>query len=223
MELSGIQGAASTLQSGTAGKGNAALGKDEFLKLLITQLQYQDPLNPMEGTEFATQLAQFNSVEQLINLNDGVNDLANAQNIMSSGLNNSLASSLTGKTARVLSNTIHSDGNSEQVIHLRLQDLASETEITIRDQNGKAIRTETLSNLGRGDHSWTWDGKSDSGVRAPEGDYTIEVAASNGEDKVNTLTFIEGLVEKVRFTSQGVELLVNGVRLPLGDVEEIGV
>ena len=55
------------------------------------------------------------------------------------------------------------------------------------------------------------------------GDYTIEVAASNGDDKVNTLTFIEGLVEKVRFTSQGVELLVNGVRLPLGDVEEIGV
>lgn len=223
MELSGIQGAASSLKSGITGKGNAALGKDEFLKLLITQLQYQDPLNPMEGTEFATQLAQFNSVEQLINLNDGVNGLANAQNIMSSGLNNSLASSLTGKTARVLSNTVHSDGSSEQVIHLRLQDLAAETEITIRDANGKTIRTETLSNLGRGDHSWTWDGKSDSGVRAPEGDYTIEVAASNGDDTVNTLTFIEGLVEKVRFTSQGVELLVNGVRLPLGDVEEIGV
>ena len=223
MELSGIQGAASPLQGGITGKGNAALGKDEFLKLLITQLQYQDPLNPMEGTEFATQLAQFNSVEQLINLNDGVNGLANAQDVMSAGLNNSLASSLTGKTARVLSNSIYSDGNSEQVIHLRLQDLAAETEITIRDANGKAIRTETLSNLGRGDHSWTWDGKSDAGVRAPEGEYTIDVASSNGDDTVNTLTFIEGLVEKVRFTSQGVELLVNGVRLPLGDVEEIGI
>jgi flagellar basal-body rod modification protein FlgD len=223
MELSGMQGTVSPLQNGIAGKGNAALGKDEFLKLLITQLQYQDPLNPMEGTEFATQLAQFNSVEQLINLNDGVNGLANAQNVMSAGLNNSLASSLTGKTARVLSNTIYTDGNSEQVIHLRLRDLATETEIIVRDANGNAIRTETLSNLGRGDHSWTWDGKSDAGMRAPEGEYSIEVASTNGDDNVNTLTFIEGLVEKVRFTSQGVELLVNGVRLPLGDVEEIGI
>ena len=56
--------------------GNKSLGKEGFLKLLVTQMQNQDPINPMDGTKFASQLAQFNSVEQLINVNDGIESLA---------------------------------------------------------------------------------------------------------------------------------------------------
>lgn len=223
MELSGINGTTASAQKDVSGAGRTELGKDEFLKLLITQLRHQDPLNPMEGTEFATQLAQFNTVEQLINLNSGIEGLALAQNIMAAGLNNSLAASLTGKSARVLSQSIYTDGTSDQIIHLRLRELAAETDITIRDSNGNVVRTETIRNLDRGDHTWTWDGKSDAGIRAPEGEYTIEVNARNNDRNVTALTFIEGLVEKVRFTSNGVELQINGLRLPLGDVEEIGI
>src|SRR6056297_2956203 len=93
MEINGISQALAGNAQSAAG-ANGELGKNEFLQLLVAQLQNQDPINPMEGTEFATQLAQFNSVEQLINMNSGIQNLTQMQEVMSNGLNNSLASSL---------------------------------------------------------------------------------------------------------------------------------
>lgn len=200
---------------------NADLGKDEFLKLLITQLRHQDPLNPMEGTEFASQLAEFNSVEQLINLNDQVTGLTEAQDQMSSGLHNSLAATLTGKQVKAMSEEIGVSSEPAE-IQYRLQQLASEVEIEIRDVTGTVIRTETLENIGQGDHQWSWDGKTDAGQPVPEGSYSMSLSARNGDQKVNSLTFTEGIVERVRFTGEGVKLLVNGMLVPLSDVEEIG-
>jgi len=221
MDVNGIN----AIQAGNPEKQpitNAELGKEEFLKLLITQLRHQDPLNPMEGTEFASQLAQFNSVEQLINLNDKVSNLAEAQDLMSSGLHNSLAATLTGKQVKAISEQI-GVGPEPAGIHFRLQQLASEVKISIRDTNGSVIRSETLENIGKGDHQWQWDGNTDNGRQVPEGSYSIQLSATNGDQQVKSLTFTEGTVERVRFTGEGVQLLVNGVFLPLSDVEEIGV
>ncbi|MEX0773120.1 MAG: flagellar hook capping FlgD N-terminal domain-containing protein, partial [Balneolales bacterium] len=67
MDINGIMGAQSSSPLGSA-DNSKEMGKEEFLQLLIAQMRHQDPLNPMEGTEFASQLAQFNSVEQLINV-----------------------------------------------------------------------------------------------------------------------------------------------------------
>src|SRR5690625_601492 len=85
---------------------NSALGQQEFLHLLVAQMQNQDPLNPMDGTEFASQLAQFNSVEQLIHLNQGLGMLQASQDAMSSSLSNSMAASLAGKQVKALSNQL---------------------------------------------------------------------------------------------------------------------
>ena len=74
--------------------GGNAVKKDDFLKMLVTQLQYQDPLKPMENTEFTTQLAQFSSLEQLTSINDALSQLKITSQIQDQGL----AASLIGKT-----------------------------------------------------------------------------------------------------------------------------
>lgn len=202
--------------------GNSSLGKDDFLKLLVTQMQNQDPINPMDGKEFAAQLAQFNSVEQLINVNKGIEALAQSQQNLNSGLNNTMAASLAGKEVKALSNQIAlEDGNA--VIDFRLKHPSTDTQLVITDSLGNIVRSEQLGNLGSGDQSWNWDGTSNGGDDVPEGTYSVEVKAKNGEGEVESMTFTSGIAEKVKYTENGVKLLVNGAYIPLGDIEEIGL
>ena len=203
------------------GPQGSELGKDEFLRLLVTQLQNQDPVNPMDSSEFASQLAQFNSVEQLINVNDSLTAMSQSQELIGTGLNNTLASSLPGKTIKASSNQLMLGADGSPV-NFSLDSSASEVEITIRNENGVVVRTETLKNKGTGDHEWTWNGESTDGKSLPEGKYTVSVDAKDGDSSVNATTYIKGEVSKVKYTNQGVQLLVNGLYIGLGDVEEIG-
>jgi flagellar basal-body rod modification protein FlgD len=225
MDISNI---ASQLQqqnssSKASGLGNQTLGKQDFLKLLVTQMKNQDPINPMDGTKFASQLAQFNSVEQLINVNSGIEQLAKSQEMLNSGLSNTMAASLAGKKVRALSDKVGLQAGEDSEIQFKLNDIATEVEVEITDAAGNTLRTEKLGGLGKGNHSWTWDGESDAGNKVPEGVYSVKINAKNEDSNVKVLTFIEGTAEKVRYSGNGVELLVNGAYIPLADVEEIGV
>lgn len=84
-----------------AGAAGKALGKDEFLKLFTSQLKYQDPLKPLDSTEFTAQLAQFSSLEQLYNLSTGMQQLATAQQ----QVNSASAVGLIGRTIRAADGT----------------------------------------------------------------------------------------------------------------------
>ena len=220
MDVQGINPALTQLSS--APQGKSQLGQQEFLQLLVAQLQNQDPVNPMDGAQFASQLAQFNSVEQLIGVNEGLGNLAISQDLMGASLTNSMAASLTGKEVRALSNQISlsSEGNAE--INYKLNDSATDVEIVVRTASGAEVRRETLSGVPSGDNAWTWDGLDANGQRMGEGEYTVEVIAKNGDNNVGALTFLEGIASKVRYTSQGVYLAVNGIDIPIGDVEEVG-
>lgn len=209
-------------QYNSAAQGKSELGQQEFLQLLVAQLQNQDPVNPMDGAEFAAQLADFNSVEQLISVNEGLSQLAISQDLMGASLTNSMAASLTGKEVRALSNEIALSSEGNASVNYKLNDSASQVEIVIRTESGAEIRRETLSGIPSGDNSWTWDGLDTNGERMGEGKYTVEVIAKNGENNVGALTFLEGFASKVRYTTQGVYLSVNGIDIPIGDVEEVG-
>lgn len=216
-------GAQQQQQSQAQSLGNSNLGKEDFLQLLVAQMKNQDPINPMDGTQFASQLAQFNSVEQLINLNDGMNLLAESQQMMNTGLSNTMAASLAGKSVRALSDKIALEPGGSGTLQFKLNNVATSADITIRDGSGNVVRTEELGSLGSGEHTWTWDGLSDDGSRLPEGVYSIEVNAANGDQQVDALTYTEGFAEKVSYSGEGVRLLVNGIYVPLGDVEQIGL
>lgn len=222
MDINSINQQTSSAFQKNSNKGVSTLGQDQFLQLLIAQMRNQDPTNPLEGSEFASQLAQFNSVEQLISVNDGLKILQDSQNLMSSSLSNSMAANLTGKHIRALSNQISIGPSGGSEINFKLQSSAEEVEVIIRNESGNVVRKETLKGLASGDNSWTWDGKNDSGERMGEGKYQVEIAASNGDNNVESLVFIEGIAEKVRFTANGVLLKVNNVEIPIGDVEEVG-
>lgn len=215
--------AAGTPEQAQGGALGSSLGKNDFLKLLVTQMKNQDPINPMDGTKMASQLAQFNSVEQLINLNDGMQALAESQQMLNSGLSNTMAASLAGKTVRALSDKVGLQAGQDANIDFKLNNIATEVEVTIRDANGNTVRTESLGGLAQGSHQWSWDGTSNAGNEAPEGTYTVEIQAMNEDQEVGVLTFMEGVAEKVHYSGNGVELFVNGVYIPLGDVEEVGI
>lgn len=198
------------------------LGKDEFLRLLVTQLQNQDPVNPLDSSQFAAQLAQFNSVEQLINVNDGITELVNTQVAIGTGMTNTLAATLSGKQVRAIGNQIAIESGGTANVSFELSSPATDATITIKDLDGNVVRVEKLSNLSAGKNSWEWDGTSTLGLALPDGNYKFEVTAQDGENAVSVIPFVEGVVEKVKYGSEGVQLYVNGMYISLGDVEEIG-
>jgi flagellar basal-body rod modification protein FlgD len=222
MDVTSINSDTSYIQQATSQPGKSDLGKQDFLKLLTTQLRNQDPTNPMKSAEFASQLAQFNSVEQLINVNSGLKQLQAQQQSMSNGLINTMASSLTGKQVKVQTNQLALTDGEPVDLHFTLGGNATSGEIVIRDASGSVVRTENLDNLGKGEQSWTWDGKTDGGTNAPEGEYTVEIKAKDGDAKVKATPYLMGEVSKIRFTQEGVKLIVNGMSVSMGDVEEIG-
>lgn len=201
--------------------GNSKMGQDQFLQLLVAQMQNQDPINPMDGKEFASQLAQFNSVEQLIGVNDGLKQLSESQQLMRTEMTNSMASSLTGKDVRALSSKVNLESGEGANVNYDLNNPASEVEIVIRDAAGNEVRRETIDGAAAGENNWNWDGRSNDGVAVPEGQYDVEINATNGDESVKARTFIEGTANKVRFTGEGVRISIDGVEVPIGDIETV--
>lgn len=197
------------------------MGQQQFLQLLVAQMRNQDPTNPMNGAEFASQLAQFNTVEQLINVNSGIKTLQGSQDVMSAGLTNSLAASLTGKEVKAYGNGVYLPQGESTMVNYRLGSSASEVTIVIRNQTGAEVRRETVNSMPMGDNMWQWDGRNNAGDRMPEGSYSVTVEAKAGDSRVDALPFVTGLASKVSYTANGVFLTVRGVPVHISDVEEI--
>ncbi|MDI6402768.1 flagellar hook capping FlgD N-terminal domain-containing protein [Balneolaceae bacterium ANBcel3] len=200
------------------------MGQQQFLQLLVAQMRHQDPINPLDGAEFASQLAQFNSVEQLINVNEGLGRLFESQKAMNAGLNNSMATSLAGKPVKALTSSIHLPPGESTSIQFKLNNTAAKVDVVIMNESGREVRRESLQNLVASDHQWTWDGRNDAGQRMADGNYYVAIEATSDDgSKVDALTYIEGIATKVRYTGDGVKLTVNGVDIPIGDVQEVGM
>lgn len=222
MDINSINSLTSLANNQRTANNDNELGQQEFLQLLVAQMRNQDPINPMEGAEFASQLAQFNSVEQLINVNSGLEQLQGSQEMMSSSLTNSMAASLTGKHVKALSNEVNLASGAGANVQYKLNNTAAEVEFIVRNESGNEVRRETVNGVSSGDNAWVWDGRSNSGDRMADGNYTVEVRASNDGDQIDSLVYTEGFVDKVRYSGNGVYLTVNGVQVSIGDVEEVG-
>ncbi|MEE4356271.1 MAG: flagellar hook assembly protein FlgD [Desulfococcaceae bacterium] len=152
---------------------NDELGSEDFLHLLITQLQAQDPLNPMESSEFTAQLAQFNSLEQLTDINAGIEKLHTAH--LTSNSYNYM--NYIGKTVKYADNRIEkSDGESEDLRFETGAD-AESVFITIYDSYNNYVRTIEQKAQGAGEQVAVWDGRDDKGTEMGDGMYYYETAA----------------------------------------------
>lgn len=203
-------------------KNGSVMGKDDFLKLMLAQLKNQDPLNPMEGTEFASQLAQFTSLEQLVNLNDAMNTSINANYYLTQSINNTLAATLIGKEAKLNGNSIQFTGQDSVQLNYNLSSNASNISVNIYDENGRLIKSINNAPTNSGNSKLMWDFTDNEGKKVTFGKYKFEVDAinSNGEPISNS-TFVLGKIEGVKFTENGTMLVVDGVQYYLSDILEI--
>ncbi|MCU0684270.1 MAG: flagellar hook assembly protein FlgD [Polyangiaceae bacterium] len=215
--LSGTAGSGSSGSSGSAAA--SAMDKDTFLKLLVAQISHQDPLKPMEGTEFVTQLAQFSAVEQAMQQSQRL-ELLSAQ---MSGLANNAATDLVGKTVTLRGKSVAFDGVTATGASVTLGGAAESVKVTVRDASGKAVRTLDLGAKPAGALAVTWDGKDDAGQPVSAGSYSLEVQAKNADGAAIAVSQdVQGVVKGVFFDKGYPEILLDsGVRAPISDL--IGV
>lgn len=202
------------------------LGKDDFLKLLVAQLNYQDPLNPMKGTEFSAQLAQFSSVEQLSNINESLKQSMDANYLLTSSINNTLAATIIGHQVKAYGNSVYFGGGDEPApISFDLGETAATVKVEILDENDQVRRTIELTDpadVSLGEHTITWDGKDNAGITLSKGEYTFRVTATDSHgESVSAETYIKGTISGVRYGSTGSILLVGNLEVQMSDVYEI--
>lgn len=200
--------------------GDDTLGQEAFLRLLVAQLQNQDPLNPQENHEFVAQLAQFSSLEQTIGINERLDQLA----LQNTGLQNAQVVNLVGKQATVQGNVVTLEGQGASVpIIFNLSDSASETSVQIRDSSGRLVRTLSSGPRSAGSVTLQWDGQDDTGLAQPAGPYQITASAENAAGGPVALTQqSEGLIESVSFDRGFPVLHLNsGVAVPVADLIEV--
>lgn len=192
------------------------LDKDDYLNLMVTQLKYQDPTKPMENHEMATQLAQFNTVEQLINVNKSLTDMSN-QNAQA---NVDRLTPYLGKLVEVTGSKFKvTSGQGVNQGSVELGAAAGSVSVLIKDSNGTVVRSLGLGEKDAGRHAIEWDGKTDGGLNAKPGDYTFEVQASTIDGKeMKTKTSFMTKVDAITDLTSGGKLETSSGRIEAKDV-----
>lgn len=217
MAIAAVSQAAEVSLPETAGVSQA-MGKDAFLKLLVTQLQNQDPLNPADSTEFTAQLAQFSSLEQLNNINTNLDTLK----LYQASINNAQAVGFIGKEILVNGNTIEKSGGRPVACEFELPAEAKRVVLTIYDAAGGFVKDLDLAGQFSGAQAVVWDGTDRNGGPVPDGLYSFEVQAQGMDDAALGVSHrSRGLVTGVVF-EHGVTYLIAGRhRFAIGDVLQV--
>lgn len=200
------------------GSGSDVLGKEDFLELLVTQLRHQDPLNPMDGTQFASQLAEFSGLEQLIAVNDGIESISGNNALAQVTMNTSLSASLIGKEILGFGDQIELTGASQHTIVADIGANGS-ARIELFDASGNPIGTRELGGVAAGPRQeLTFD---TSTLGSGRFHYRLTVTGSDGTP-VPVEQYVRGTVNGVFFGADGVVLRVgNDLRVALDNLAEI--
>lgn len=204
--------------------GSIDMARDDFLKLLIIQLSHQDPMSPMESQDFASQLAQFSSLEKLTSINSNIEQSIETNLILAQTINNTMAASLLGKYAKAIGNVVMIDAYGGADLTFRLNGFAHNVKVTITDTNGDTVRVLTTNNLANGEHNLSWDGKNTAGQTVQEDTYYFTVEATDVDGNAITVTpLIVGNATGIRYENGRAFLLIGGQEVPFSSVVEIGV
>ena len=191
---------------------------DDFLVLLTAQLQAQDPLDPMDSSDFTQQLVQFTGVEQQIQSNKNLENIAAL--LAFNGM--TAAVSFLGKDVTVNQDIANlRDGTAVWVYELKAN--AAETTLEVVDKNGDVVRT-LEGPVDSGLHGFVWDGFVWNGIdafdqQAPDGPYKLRVKAINVLDQpVPTNVYLRNRVDNIEMVGGEALLSVNGFRVPITSV-----
>ncbi len=199
------------------------ISQQDFLLLLIAQLRHQDPMEPQDSQEFASQLAQFTSLEELQKLNRTSTQGIETNLMLSQTINNTMAATMIGKEVKAIGNTIELEHGAQPSISFQTGGFADDVDITVRDAAGTIVDTISMQSVAKGDHTITWDAIGNNGNELPPGEYSFSVEAQNAAgETIASDTVMIGLIEAVRYTNAGAIFIVNGKEIPFSSVLELG-
>jgi flagellar basal-body rod modification protein FlgD len=206
--MNSIQDTATAAGAGAAAASgsNTAEMSDRFLKLLVTQMKNQDPLNPLDNAQVTSQLAQINTVSGIEKLNSTMQNLSTSfmagQSLQSASL---IGRSVLTDSNRLAWNGATVTGAAE------LAQPADRMTVTIADAAGNAVRTMELGPQKAGTAQFQWDGLNDAGARVADGAYTFRIAAQRGGQPVTATPLGIGRVASVSFGNEGLRVDVDGI------------
>jgi len=206
--------------SQTEGTGSSSeMGRNEFLKLLVTQLEHQDPTDPMKDEDFVAQLAQFSSLEQLTNISEGVSSMN-----QSSDKGHMLeAVNFLGKQVSAEGSQISKEDGSISSVSFSLEEHAASVNVNIFDSRGNIVRTIESGAQQAGRHTIRWDGLDYTGSQVPDGVYSLGIRAAgmNGEP-LPVDTAVSGTVAGVKHSGGSTILtLKDGREVDLMNIHQV--
>jgi flagellar basal-body rod modification protein FlgD len=213
---SAASGTTAAAQAGTTALSSLSGNFTDFLKMLMTQLQNQDPTSPMDTNAFTTELVQFSSVEQQINTNTSLTSLiqlTQAGEVMQ-------GSNMTGKQVAVSSDhlALQSGKATLQFNTTTAQPVA----IAIYNDSGKQLADATLTSVA-GANTWTWNGTDGSGRTLPDGAYKVAVVGADTTGTVSAVPFsVIGIATGVASQSNGMQLQIGALSVDFSKVQSVG-
>lgn len=216
MEINGIEPIGG-ITSNPVDQGE--ITEEVFLKLLSTQLQYQDPLEPAEDVEFIQQMATFAQLEQQRITNDNLQVVQ----LYESSINNSNALNIVGKDVKILDNSF--DHNGEGQSHTVFYDSdsqAARVKVRVLDSDGREVYSSTQIGAEDGEQEYTWFGVDNEGNPVPEGDYTIKITLEDGEGQGYPANIFQTRrVDGISYKDGAIWVLVGDRRMPIENVIEV--
>ncbi len=193
------------LQQPKTRQASSEMGEDAFMKLIIAQMENQDPLKPMDNGEFMSQLAQFESANGINELNDSVEKMALALQS-----NQALqASSLVGRWVEVPSTDNFLWSEAGMAGTLDIPRYANNVQVVIKDASGQTVKTIGLGDQPAGSTNYQWDGIGDTGEQYSPGEYTVEAIGSIGGEVESLATNTVVPVESVYMGKAGEAMRIN--------------
>jgi flagellar basal-body rod modification protein FlgD len=203
-------------QVGTTALSSLSSNFTDFLSLLMTQLQNQDPSSPMDSSQFTTELVQFTGVQQQINTNTDLTQMI--QLTQASQIEQSAA--MIGKPVVASSSQLTLQNSTAQI---NFNTATSEpVAIAVYNSSGAQIQTATLTSTA-GANSWTWNGQSAAGTTMPDGAYTTTITALGANGATTQVPFtVTGTATSVMNNSGTVQVQMGGLTLPFSAVQSVG-
>ena len=195
------------------------MGKDQFLKLLIAQMQNQDPMNPMQGDQMAAQLAQFSSLEQLQQINQTLSDQSTASGSLLGAVQANAAIGTIGHHVVATGNQVQLGGtNGSTTVTADIGGAGASATLTIKDANGKVVGTRDLGSVSAGRQ--TFDiGDAGKGLT---GNYTYSIDVKDASGNAVTVTpYITGQVNGISSGPNGLVLNIGNLSIPYGSVIQV--
>lgn len=198
---------------------STTLDQSDFITILLAQLKYQDPNDPMDDKEMASQLVQYSSLQMLTNINGNIATLVSN----SSGDSISSGVDYIGKSIKSTGYNLTVSSGTVSTLYYSLGEAVTDATANIYDTSGDIISSVSLGSKGAGEYSFVWDGKDTNGNVCKDGTYGIIIRANNSDgDSVVVQSQISGIVSGVKTSSGKTYLeLQDGRTVALSDVDEV--